>query len=93
MKVMEDCGHIEKAIQAGELPDWVERVEVRPMEDWTGEPSLSVTVVIRRGRYEIVEDGEELETAVRTVHAAVRKLGEERWPFTDFVSADELEAA
>ncbi|MBX3249074.1 MAG: hypothetical protein KF901_17985 [Myxococcales bacterium] len=81
---------LEKLLAAihARTPSWVRNVRVTEMTDAEGEPALRVTLVIDAPPG-LLHDGKELETAVEAVHAALRQLEVDRWPYTRFVSTDE----
>jgi hypothetical protein len=90
---MHERERIEDAIRSESLPDWVERISVREMVDADGEPALAVLIVVKEDRTDIVKDAVQLANVRDAVHRAIRSVNVERWPYTRFVSADELEAA
>ena len=85
--------HIEQAILAESLPVWVDRVDVEEMLDADGEPSLEVRIVVQKGVQDVFSDGAKITSVTRAVHRALTKIDIDLWPYTSFISADELEAA
>ena len=72
---------------------WVERFDVELGDDAMGEPAVFLRVVVRSGEAELFEDGERLGDARWKLREALAGAGVGLWPYIDFVSADELEAA
>ena len=72
---------------------WLERAEADVRDDSAGEPAVFVRLVVRSGVQDLFEDGARLVEARGLVHSVLREAGVDLWPFVEFVSADELEAA
>ena len=75
------------------LPEWVDHVRAEPKIDHYGEPAINITVVVRRGVDHVFRDGALLNQIALHIHDVLVAQGIELWPFVDFVSADEIEAA
>lgn len=66
--------------------DAIDRVQVRPAEDSTGESALSVTIFLREARRRM--PGSRLLDTIAEVATALRKIGDYRFPYVTFLAPD-----
>lgn len=72
---------------------WLAGVEVELHDDSLGEPAIFVQLVVKSGVWDLFEDGERLWKARDLVHEVLAGAGIDLWPYVEFMSADELDAA
>jgi hypothetical protein len=63
----------------------IERIEVRPVEDHTGEPGLAVTIVFKAPPRE-KERGSLLLDAIVAASTALRDIDDSRFPYVTFLA-------
>jgi hypothetical protein len=64
----------------------IDRIEVRPAEDSSGEATLSVTIFLREARRRM--PGSRLLDAIEEVSTALRETGDYRFPYVTFLAPD-----
>ena len=64
----------------------IDRIDVRPAEDSSGEAALSVTIFLREARRRM--PGSRLLDAIAEVSTALRGIGDYRFPYVTFLAPD-----
>lgn len=80
---------VEKTVRARMVEEFIVRVDVKPGEDFEGDPVIFVSVVFE-GEVESL-DFERLSGLTRHLRSKLPDIGEDRFPHTRFVSKSEFE--
>lgn len=64
----------------------IDRIEVRPAEDSSGEPALSITIFLRAARRRM--SGSRLLDTIAEIASALREVGDYRFPYVTFLAPD-----
>lgn len=79
-------------VNANTTPDAVVSVAVKPSVDWTGDPVLAISVVIRPEAEKSLTGKAPLDI-LTGISDGLQAVGEERFPIIDYATTAELEAA
>jgi len=86
---MDELERIKDAVEQLQLPDYVRDVKYKLRDDWTGEPAVSIFVILDDAEVEKESFGPNSIDIGNQIFDAVMALGTERWPFVRFRSESE----
>jgi hypothetical protein len=81
---------VEAAILGLFQPETIDQINVRPVEDHTGEAALSVTVFLKAAQKRM--SGAQLLDAIAASATALREIDDNRFPYVTFLAPEDESA-
>ena len=82
---------IEVAINGVERPEFVLGSEVRLMNDWSGDPAVSIRLKLSDSYLATDDPWAKLRVYEQQLFAAIRSTGTDRWPYTSVITESEMQ--